>query len=410
MSFRDRSIGFPLSILAVALLIAIVIGISKPEPQTQALPEPRVPAVAAQVVTPRAESVVVTGRGTVAPKMEIDLVAQVGGQIVSVDENFAQGGRFARGELLLQIDPRDYEADVVRAASGIAASRQALAQERGQARQARREWRDLGNDEANALFLREPQIAAAEAAVQAAIADHQQAKLNVERTRLKVPFAGRVRAIHVNLGQYVTPGTAVARVFSADILEIKVPLTERQLALLPQRAENETSSLPATITTTVHGQRQSWRGAVVRMDAALDTESRVRYAIVEVNLKDAVNAQLPALEAGAFVEVAITGRHYADVVSLPVRALYQRDQLLLLDGQNRLYIRQAELLAVDEETVMLRGVPADATVMIGRPGYIVEGMLVTPLLKNVEKGAETISIEPATRRTKPEDELTQARE
>src|SRR5690606_19307376 len=139
---------------------------------------------------------------------------------------------FGAGEALLQLDPRDYETALDQAEAALADARNTLAQEQGQARQAKREWRDLGNEQANNLFLRKPQLAAAEARVGAAEAGVRQAQLNLERTAIRLPFAGRIVDINVNLGQYVSANTVVASVYDSAVMEVRLPLSTHEMQLL----------------------------------------------------------------------------------------------------------------------------------------------------------------------------------
>ena len=221
-----------LKILVVGLLVvALVVALrptSEPLPAQEKLPA----EVAVIAVDPRPQALSVRTQGTVAPRREIDLVAQVAGNIQAAAANFVDGGFFAGGEALVKIDDRDYQFALVRADARVKEAEQALATERGRARQAEREWRDLGNSEANALFLRKPQLAAAEAALASARAERDQARLDFARTSISVPFAGRVRETYVDLGQYVSPGTRIAKVYDTSVAEIRLPLTDRQAALV----------------------------------------------------------------------------------------------------------------------------------------------------------------------------------
>jgi len=162
-------------------------------------PEPSLPKqttlIDVTVVTakPQAVKLTVQSQGTVMPKREIDIVAQVSGVVVNTADHFVSGGSFNADEALVAIDTRDYDLALVRAQGRVAEAEQVLALERGRARQAKREWRDLGSTEANNLSLRRPQLKAAEAQMSTAIADRDRALLDLERTQLKVPFDGRVR-------------------------------------------------------------------------------------------------------------------------------------------------------------------------------------------------------------------------
>jgi len=161
----------PLLVLIVGIAAVAVLFMGKPGPRTMTPVEPAPPQVAVVYANPQTQSLKVDSQGSVAPRREIDLVVQVSGQVTKVNPGFVEGGFFKAGEPLLTIDDRDYQLALIRAKARVAEAAQLLATEKGRARQAQREWRDLGNDEANDLFLRKPQLAAAEAQLAAAEAD-----------------------------------------------------------------------------------------------------------------------------------------------------------------------------------------------------------------------------------------------
>ena len=278
---RLKKIALPLIILIAAALVVTGLNLSRPKPEQQSLSEPMAPKIRAMMAVPKPQNIVVHAQGTVRPKREIDLASQVSGQIMSVSDLFVSGGFFKQGDTLLLLDSRDYKIEIIRAKSRIAEAEQLLATERGRVFQARREWRDLGNKAGNKLFLREPQLKAAEATLEAAKADLEQAQINLERTSIKAPFDGRIRNINVNIGQYLTVGMKVAKVFAVDTAEIRLPITisQSELLELPLTPSQETR-LPVSLATTVGGHQ--WQGYISRTDASIDPRSRVIYGIVEV--------------------------------------------------------------------------------------------------------------------------------
>ena len=265
---------------------ALLVG--KPAPEPQAPPEVVPQRVDVLSVQPSSAALTVQTQGTVQPLLEIDLVSQVAGRVVSTADTFADGGFFTADTPLLQVEQADYEFAIARAESQVAAARQRLAEERGRALQAEREWRDLGTTQANDLFLRKPQIASAEAALRAAEADLGAARLDLARTRISVPFNGRISKKHVDVGQYVAPGTPVARVYATDVAQVRLPLTDRQVALLDlplgydnTNAEADTGA-EVLLEARFANQAWQWRGRIVRTDASIDVNSRVVYAVAEI--------------------------------------------------------------------------------------------------------------------------------
>ena len=161
--------------------------------------------------------------GTIQPKTRSILVAQVAGQIVSINPNVRDGGFFEKGDVLATIDPRDYEADVRIAEATLMDARQALAEAEARSNQAAEDWQRLGNEgEAPALVLRLPQLEAAKARVISARSSLRKAELDLERTNIVAPFAGRALRKLVDLGQVVSVNTQLAEIYATDTVEIKM--------------------------------------------------------------------------------------------------------------------------------------------------------------------------------------------
>jgi multidrug efflux pump subunit AcrA (membrane-fusion protein) len=200
-------------VLVIGLTAIAATIVLRPTPQPRPVKEVHLQEVKVVLANPHTQAVNVNTQGNVEPRRQIDVISQVAGTIVQVSPQFASGGFFAKGSELVQIDPRDYQVALARANAALLEAEKLVAGERGLARQAAREWRDLGNGDANDLFLRKPQLAAAEAQVAAAKAERDHARLNVERTQITLPFAGRVRNTWVDLGQFVGMGTKIATVY-----------------------------------------------------------------------------------------------------------------------------------------------------------------------------------------------------
>lgn len=370
----------PAAILLAAVGVVVLLSIAKPVPQPQEARPQVVPKIAAIVADPAPRQIQVSAQGTVQPKTEITLTAQVGGRVVAVSEHFVDGGFFRQGDVLLQLDERDYRIAVTQAESRVAEAQKTLATERGQARQAKREWRDLGNAEGNALFLREPQLKAAQAALAAAEADLQQARINLERTAILAPFDGRVRQIDVDRGQYVSPGAQVANIFATGTAEVRLPLTPAQTALLSlPLSPEQRGSLPVQLSASFNGQEARWVGALVRTEASIDTRSRVLYGIVEV---EDPYAQQPPLVTGLFVNAMVAGKTYDAVLEVPRTALYEKNHLLVVDEDGRLQITEVEVLQLLSGQALVKGITPGQRVLLERPGYVVEGMSIEPVINH----------------------------
>lgn len=380
---KTRSMLAPGGVLAGGLALSWLLLTGKPAPEPQDLPPRAVPMVDVVTVDPAPVALSVTTQGTVQPQREIDLVSRVAGQVETVAEDFAAGSFFREGSLLVAIEDVDYELMIARMESQVAAARQRVAEEEGRALQAQREWRDLGNSQANALFLREPQLASAQASLRAAEAELAAAQLDLERTRITAPFDGRISEKFVDAGQYVSPGARIARVYSTGSMEVRLPLTDRQVGLielpLHYRAGEASPELPAvSLRATFGGRDWKWQGRIVRTDASMDENTRVVYAVAEVTepFAPGPSGERPPLLPGLFVYATIEGRSLPAVVGLPRTALRSDDTVMLVDAGQELEPRSVSVLQSEAGQVWVQGLKRGDRVVVREPAATVAGMRV----------------------------------
>lgn len=376
-------IVLPMATLAVASAWAWKIFNDRPVVETRP-PEIPVPVIRAVPVTLQTLRLTVMSQGTVAPRTQTTLFPEIAGRVLEVSPSLADGGFFEAGAELLRIDPTDYRLQVVQAEAQIAQARLTLETEEAQAEVARREWESLGEGEARPLLRRVPQIARARAALSSAQAALAQAERNLEKTRIAAPFAGRVLRKNVDIGQYVTPGTSVATIYSVDYAEIRLPLPDEDLAYvdlpLSYRGGGSQKRQPVVLLRAEFGQRQhSWTGRIVRTDGTIDPRTRMIHAIAQVAdpYGRGPDPDRPPLAVGMFVEAEIQGRLMQDVVALPRAALRGEDQVLVVDSESKLRFRRVSVVRLERERVLIdSGLAEGELVSLATLATVVDGMKV----------------------------------
>ncbi len=300
----------------------------------------------------------VHSEGTVMPRTQSTLIPEVAGTLVWVSPSLTAGSFFESGKLLLKIDPREYELDVISARAAVAGQKLRLEWEKQEADVARQEWEKLGNGTPTNLALRKPQLAEAEAALASATAALERAKLNLEKTKIYAPYAGRVRTESVDMGQFVTRGTPIARVYAVDYAEVRLPIPDQDAAFLrlPLNYRGEKTSPPGpsvTLKAKFAGKEYRWRGRIVRTEGEIDAKSRMIHAVAQVKNPYGRGGQTgrPPLAVGMFVEAEIQGLAVRDVVVLPRTAFRTEDTVLVVDDEARLHFRQVEVLQRNREQV-----------------------------------------------------------
>ncbi len=367
----------PIGIALGAVVLSVLIISSRPAPEQRPPERPPASSVAALSVATSSNRPRVETQGSVQVRHAVDLVSRVSGLIESVTPGFAAGHPFAQGDLLLRIEQQDFRNALVQAQAELANAEQLLAQERAQAEQARREWRDLGSAEANRLFLREPQLESALARHAAAQASVAQAELNLQRTEIRAPFDGQIENIAAGLGQYVSPGTPLASIRSTQELEVQVSLTAEQLralgwsAWIGQSLENPTTASLNWMGAA--GEAQA--GGVLRSIGGV-IQSNTQLYPVYIDLLAADNPKgLPV--AGQFVNLVLEGVEKPDTLWVPRTALFERSKVLLVvDGL--LQVEQIEVLAQTADQALVAGLQDGQVLVLQRPLWILPGQAVTP--------------------------------
>jgi RND family efflux transporter MFP subunit len=376
------------TLLVIIIGVVMISTLVLLKPKTQREPRTAKPLLAVEVIvaSPTPLKVSISSQGTVAPKREIDLVSQVSGKIVAVADNYANGGFFQAEEKLVQIESADYEFAVVRAKAQLARAEEQVALEQGRSRQAKREWRDLGDKTANKLFLRQPQLNAAKAGLDSAHADLQKAELDLARTGISAPFQGRIRNTVVDLGQYIRPGERVAKVYSTDVVEVRLPLSDREAMLvnLPVNFEDSRAvNYPAvTLRSRVGDLSYEWLGKIVRTDASIDVQSRMTFAVAEVRnpFKADIGDDRPPLNIGLFVEADINSRVIENALRLPKEIVYRGREILVLNDDNEINFQTISVLRSNASSVVAVGIAAGTRIVATRISLPINGMRVAPIL------------------------------
>ncbi len=364
----------PLVVLGAALVASTALVLARPAPLPLA-PDESLPLVEVVGVTPTSVVMHVRAHGTVAPRTESDLVAEVGGRVIWISPSFEPGGSFAAGEVLARVEPRDYEtarerarAAVERADSQLALAKATLA--RRQALEGSGAMSPAAREEAEA----NAHVAAAN--LRDAKAQLQQAELELERTELRAPYEGQVRERRIDLGEYVNRGVPVAALFATDYAEVRLPIASDDLRFLELDALATGAASEALPRVVLRGDwlgsEMQWQARLVRADSALDPQTRMLHVVARIDA-----AQAAPLPIGLFVSAEIAGRSFEAVSALPRAALRLTGEVAVVDAKGALRLRQVSVLRADGEQVWLSsGLEAGDRVCVTALGAVVDGMPV----------------------------------
>lgn len=299
--------------------------------------------------------VVIKTHGIVQAHNEVSISAEVPGLITHVSPSFEVGSYFSEGEILVELDAQDYTTALALAEAQLLGARAALQL----ARQVHEQNLKLvAKDVVSETEVSQTSaaLAQAEAQLDSATAGVEQAQRNLERTKIRAPFDGRVRQKAIGLGQSVGLGTPLGVVFAVDFAEVRLPIAGRELQFLdlPELAGDR--PVEVTLRDAV-GEASStiWKAKIVRTEGALDADSLELFAIARIDDPFGLKSGEPPLRIGQPVEGSIVGKTLTGVAALPRAAVRQLDKVYLVDQTElTLSSKTIEPIWSDEEHVFVR--------------------------------------------------------
>jgi len=318
--------------------------------------------------------------GTVRPEKEIILSPRVGGEIISVSPSFTPGGFVDEDEVLLQIDPSDYEVVLLQRESELLQASADLELELGRQDLAEKDYKELEgtiSSEYKSLVLRKPQLNTARSRVEAAEAAVRRAQLDLERTRIRAPFAAHIINREANVGSQVSPGETLGKLVGVEHYWIEAAVPVSDLQWIDFSEERGSAGSGVRIRNRAAWPEDSFReGEVHSLIGELENQTRLARVLLTVSdplSHQPESAGLPPLMIGSFVEARIAGIRIQDVVRID-RDYVRKDDTIWIDKNDVLEIRELDIVFRDDEFAYVRsGLDAEDQVITTNLATVFEG-------------------------------------
>ena len=373
----------PVLLVLGALLVVFLMDMFKAQPTKAEVPEAAL-AVKTQILNRTEVTLSVDSQGTVRPRTRTTLISEVSGTVLEVSDQFIVGGTFKQGDILMRLDPVDYEVALQRAKAQLISRNALLELEKARAIQAKKEWEMTGRPESEAptLALREPYLAEAEANILQAQAEVKQARTKLQRATIRAPYAGMVSVKSVDVGQYVTTGSRLGETFAIEFVEVRLPLTAKDLFQMdPRSFQTMDTANKVVLSGSVNGRSADWSAVIVRSEGVVNELNRSQYLVARVSDPYGLNQPLltraPPLLVGTFVTAKLPGKTLKGVFKVPRSALLQGSRVALVDEMRKLQISAVKVVFNDEGYYYIsEGLKDGVEVIVSALGTPIEGLKV----------------------------------
>jgi len=349
-----------LVILAIFIIIALIFIFNKPKVGSRSGNNGAKFTIEVLPIEFQQYQIKIDSFGVVKPRTQTRLFPQVAAKVIKISDNFREGGFFEKGDPLIEVDKRDYETQLKVSEADYQTAIQQLEEEKARVKQAIDDWKRLGkSNKAPALVLRKPQLAAANARVAAAIAKLSQAKLNLKRTVIKAPYAGRVLVKSVDIGQFITSATSLGEIYAIDYVEIRLPLPDTSLPFIDLPENSRDHLLRGHFQKVIFrghlgGLNQRWQGKIVRTEGAIDANTHQLYVIAQITDPYASSEKnVIPLKIGQYLEATIEGEIIENAIVIPAKFVYQQ-QYVYLFKKGAVYRQDIEIAWSNEGDVVVK--------------------------------------------------------
>ena len=371
----------PILIIGFGLAVAYFLywlGQTKPQSISAAPPI----EVEVEILTPTNHQILISSTGTTQPITQTALTSEVGGEIIYRSKKFSEGSSVIEGEILAKIDDTDLQLQYNNALLQLRTAEVQSEVQKAEAEVAEEAWEKIGEGTAKDLTLKKPQLKQVEAALNVAKAQVESAKKKLDKTDITAPYTGRIQSVSIDLGSTILPGQPVGVIYTANQIEISLPVKDSDLAFLDipmdgrKLSDNEKSLV--TISAPYKGKVQKWKGNIERVDGVIDPVTRMIKIIASFK-NEFLEENQTTLPIGLFVEAEINGKFLENVFIVPNVSLTTNNEVLIVDRNNQIEMRKIVVLKKLKDSVIIKdGLSIGERIIVSKLNIVTAGMDVNP--------------------------------
>lgn len=329
---------------------------------------------------PAKADLIVNAMGEISPEKEVSIKPLVSGEIIKVSKNFYPGGIVKKGEILIEIDKRDYILNVKKKEAILKKYQAALDLEQGRQKSAKKElyfYEKAGIDKVKdkSLPLRKPQLDSAQADIDSALFDLDKAKLDLLRTSIKAPFDAIIVETNVNLGSNLSSNESLALIYGIDKYRVKAYIPLDKIGDI-----NNNNKIDVVIYSKASGIKR--KGYLKSFTGKVANKSKMAEVLIDIDDPLGLKNNQQPLIAGDYVSLEINTQTIENVISIP-RKYIRDNEYIYLFNQGKLEIKKIDILWKNSNNILInKGIGTDDKIVISQIPNPIKNI---PLLLNTDK-------------------------
>ena len=367
---RSRHAKKALAAAMAATFILSVAGCAKKEQQAG----PQATLVRTMKVITRTTPIVYDYTGFVEATQEMNLAPQVTGQIVG--KYFKGGDTVQAGQVLYEIDPRTYKANLLSAEGNLASARATLANAEMDAERYTKLYEQNAVSKQmldNAVTARDQ----ARASVKALEGLLLNAQINMEETKVTAPFTGRTDTSSLEVGNYVAAGQSVlTKISNTDPVFVKFSIAEPEYLTLAAASDGNGAALDNLSAVLANGETYGLKGKVAEVNRGISDNTGT--LTIKATFQNPKKELLP----GMFAHIQATGGVRENALLIPQRSvteLMYKNFVYVVGADNKVIMKEIKLGQKVGRLIMVNGgLTGEETLVVEGVGKMRQGALVNP--------------------------------
>lgn len=363
-------------ILALALIIAFVMIKTAPKPERKVTVVKERLVEVVELVRSESRPSWLAG-GEVFASQQVTLSSRVSGTVVDIDPLAIPGASLPKGAQLTQLDPKDFQLQLIQKEAAVIQAQAELDIELGQGRVALLDYnrsqtpsRGKSTAQDKALMLREPQQKSKQAALLKAQADYDSAKLNLQRTQVTMPFNGQIISRSLSIGSQVNTGVALFDIVSSEEYWLEVKIAKQLLPFLDQQQD----VLIGQASGSHKDGEAVWHKAKI-LNVLPQVDVADRQAKVLISINDPVNLT-PGILIGDYLDVRLFSHALPNSYKISSQYLIDDNSVWVVNDK-KLYKRTLDIVYRGRQYVWVNsGFETGDALLTSKLGTITEGTAV----------------------------------